>query len=65
MARSLVQQGELCEVFVDAPLGVAEQRDPKGLDKGARAYLTSACSQGESMPVKFGSSPRRRKKPPK
>ena len=36
MARALVQQSEFCEVFVDTPLGVAEQRDPKGLYKKAR-----------------------------
>ncbi len=36
MARALVQQGEFCEVFVDTPIGVAEQRDPKGLYKKAR-----------------------------
>jgi bifunctional enzyme CysN/CysC len=36
MARALVEQGEFCEVFVDAPLSVAEQRDPKGLYKKAR-----------------------------
>ena len=36
MARSLVQQSDFCEVFVDTPLGVAEQRDPKGLYKKAR-----------------------------
>ena len=36
MARSLVQPGEFCEVFVDTPIGVAEQRDPKGLYKKAR-----------------------------
>jgi bifunctional enzyme CysN/CysC len=36
MARGLVQQGEFCEVFVDTPLDVAEQRDPKGLYKKAR-----------------------------
>jgi len=36
MARSLVPQGEFCEVFVDTPIGVAEQRDPKGLYKKAR-----------------------------
>jgi bifunctional enzyme CysN/CysC len=35
-ARSLVQQGEFCEVFIDTPLGVAEQRDTKGLYKKAR-----------------------------
>ena len=36
MARSLVQQGEFCEVYVDTPMAVAEQRDPKGLYKKAR-----------------------------
>jgi bifunctional enzyme CysN/CysC len=36
MARSLLGEGEFIEVFVDTPLGVAEQRDPKGLYKKAR-----------------------------
>ncbi|CAB3739225.1 sulfate adenylyltransferase subunit CysN [Paraburkholderia rhynchosiae] len=36
MARDLVEAGEFIEVFVDAPLDVAEQRDPKGLYKKAR-----------------------------
>ena len=36
MARALVADGEFIEIFVDAPLGVAEQRDPKGLYKKAR-----------------------------
>jgi bifunctional enzyme CysN/CysC len=36
MARALMQSGEFCEVFVDAPLAVAEQRDPKGLYSKAR-----------------------------
>jgi bifunctional enzyme CysN/CysC len=36
MARSLFADGEFVEVFVDAPLSVAEQRDPKGLYKKAR-----------------------------
>jgi bifunctional enzyme CysN/CysC len=35
-ARDLVQKDEFCEVFVDTPLSVAEQRDPKGLYKKAR-----------------------------
>ena len=36
MARSLLGEGEFVEVFVDTPLGVAEQRDPKGpLQEGA------------------------------
>jgi bifunctional enzyme CysN/CysC len=36
MARSLFADGEFVEVFVDAPLSVVEQRDPKGLYKKAR-----------------------------
>jgi bifunctional enzyme CysN/CysC len=36
MARDLVEEGEFLEVFVDAPLEVAEQRDPKGLYAKAR-----------------------------
>ncbi|OFW16429.1 MAG: adenylyl-sulfate kinase [Acidobacteria bacterium RIFCSPLOWO2_12_FULL_67_14] len=37
MARELVEAGEFFEVFVDAPLPVAEARDPKGLYRKARA----------------------------
>jgi bifunctional enzyme CysN/CysC len=36
MARALVGEGEFIEIFVDAPIAVAEQRDPKGLYKKAR-----------------------------
>ncbi|HZI83906.1 MAG TPA: adenylyl-sulfate kinase, partial [Casimicrobiaceae bacterium] len=36
MARALMTEGEFIEVFVDAPLAVAEERDPKGLYKKAR-----------------------------
>ncbi|MCS7483547.1 adenylyl-sulfate kinase [Umezawaea endophytica] len=36
LARDLVAEGEFCEVFVDTPLAVAEQRDPKGLYAKAR-----------------------------
>jgi bifunctional enzyme CysN/CysC len=36
MARELMAPGEFIEVFVDVPLEVAEQRDPKGLYKKAR-----------------------------
>lgn len=35
--RNSLKQGEFIEVFVDAPLEVCEQRDPKGLYKKARA----------------------------
>jgi bifunctional enzyme CysN/CysC len=36
MARGLVGHAEFCEVFVDTPVGVAEQRDTKGLYRRAR-----------------------------
>jgi bifunctional enzyme CysN/CysC len=36
MARALMGEGEFIEVFVYTPIGVAEQRDPKGLYKKAR-----------------------------
>lgn len=36
MARSLFAENEFIETFVDSPLSVAEQRDPKGLYKKAR-----------------------------
>ncbi|WP_409574971.1 adenylyl-sulfate kinase [Sulfuritalea sp.] len=36
LARGLFEAGEFTEVFIDTPLGVAEQRDPKGLYRRAR-----------------------------
>ena len=36
MARGLVNEGEFFEIFIDAPLSLAESRDPKGLYKKAR-----------------------------
>jgi bifunctional enzyme CysN/CysC len=36
MARDLLESGEMIEVFVDTPLAVAEERDPKGLYRKAR-----------------------------
>lgn len=36
MARRLLQAGEFFEIFVDAPIAVAEARDPKGLYRKAR-----------------------------
>jgi len=36
LARSLVEEDEFVEVFVDTPLEVCQQRDPKGLYKKAR-----------------------------
>ena len=35
--RNTLKQGEFIEVFVDTPIEVCEQRDPKGLYKKARA----------------------------
>jgi adenylylsulfate kinase len=37
LVRELVEEGEFIEVFVDTPLNVCEDRDPKGLYKKARA----------------------------
>jgi len=39
MARELFDDGEFLEIFVDTPLELCEQRDPKGLYKKARAGL--------------------------
>ncbi|MEW6996648.1 adenylyl-sulfate kinase [Colwelliaceae bacterium BS250] len=37
MARAMLEQGEFIEVFIDTPIAICEQRDPKGLYKKARA----------------------------
>ena len=37
LARSLVEDNEFIEIFIDTPLNVAEERDVKGLYKKARA----------------------------
>ena len=37
LVRNLLGADEFVEVFVDAPLSVCEERDPKGLYKKARA----------------------------
>ncbi|MEC8197950.1 MAG: sulfate adenylyltransferase subunit CysN [Pseudomonadota bacterium] len=37
MARSLLEAGEFVEIFIDTPLDICEQRDPKGLYVKARA----------------------------
>ena len=36
MARSLMAPDEFIEIFVDTPLEICEQRDPKGLYRKAR-----------------------------
>ncbi len=43
--RALVKAGEFIEIFVDAPLSVCEERDPKGLYKKARA----AVAEGKGL----------------
>ncbi len=35
--RALVEEGEFIEVYIDTPLAICEQRDPKGLYHKARA----------------------------
>jgi adenylylsulfate kinase len=40
-ARHLVKPGEFVEIFVDAPIEICEQRDPKGLYKKARAAVAA------------------------
>ncbi len=37
LARELLEKGEFIEIFIDTPLEICEQRDPKGLYKKARA----------------------------
>ncbi len=37
LARERFEDGEFLEIFVDTPLEICEQRDPKGLYKKARA----------------------------
>ncbi|RED43751.1 sulfate adenylyltransferase subunit CysN [Aestuariispira insulae] len=37
LARNLLEENEFLEVFVDTPIEVCEERDPKGLYKKARA----------------------------
>ncbi|MDD5586005.1 MAG: sulfate adenylyltransferase subunit CysN [Alphaproteobacteria bacterium] len=39
MARSLFDEGEFMEIFIDTPMSVCEDRDPKGLYRKARAGL--------------------------
>jgi adenylylsulfate kinase len=36
MARDMLAQGEFLEIYIDTPIKVCEQRDPKGLYKKAR-----------------------------
>jgi bifunctional enzyme CysN/CysC len=51
LARSMMPEGEFCEIFVDTPLEMAEARDVKGLYKKARsgqiAHFTGISSPYE------------------
>lgn len=38
IAKSLVKYDEFVEVFIDTPIEICEQRDPKGLYKKARSW---------------------------
>jgi len=37
MAKAMLEKGEFIEVYIDTPISICEQRDPKGLYKKARA----------------------------
>jgi adenylylsulfate kinase len=37
VASEMLEQGEFMEVYIDTPIAICEQRDPKGLYKKARA----------------------------
>jgi bifunctional enzyme CysN/CysC len=55
-ARKLFEQGEFIEVFIDVPLTVAEERDPKGLYKKARQGKIPDFT-GIDSPYEIPSSP--------
>jgi adenylylsulfate kinase len=55
MARKMLEAGEFIEVFIDTPIAVCEQRDPKGLYKKARAGEIkdfTGIDSGYDVPVK-------------
>lgn len=54
--RSLFQAGEFFEVYINSPLEICEQRDPKGLYKKARAGEISAFT-GIDSPYESPDSP--------
>jgi bifunctional enzyme CysN/CysC len=56
LVRAMVEGGEFIEVFVDTPLAVCEQRDPKGLYKRARAGEVAAFT-GISSPYEAPEAP--------
>ncbi len=54
--RELVGDGEFLEVFVDTPLDVCEERDPKGMYKKARAGIIKQFT-GIDSPYEAPKSP--------
>lgn len=55
-ARMLVEEGEFIEVFINTPLEICEQRDPKGLYKKARKGEIAAFT-GISSPYEIPETP--------
>ena len=55
-ARALFAPGDFLEVFVDVPLTVAEERDPKGLYRKARSGLLSQFT-GIDVPYELPLTP--------
>jgi len=55
-ARAIQDKGDFVEVFVDVPLDVAEERDPKGLYKKARAGIIPSFT-GISAPYEAPVNP--------
>ena len=57
LAREAVEDGEFIEVFVDTPLEVAEQRDPKGLYAEGAPPASSPNFTGIDSPYEAPESP--------
>lgn len=55
-ARGIQKKGDFVEVYVDVPLDVAEERDPKGLYKKARAGIIPSFT-GISAPYEAPVNP--------
>ncbi|MEA3266150.1 MAG: adenylyl-sulfate kinase [Candidatus Fermentibacteria bacterium] len=55
-ARAMQNEGDFVEVLVDVPLAVAEERDPKGLYKKARAGIIPSFT-GISAPYEVPENP--------
>ena len=56
LARDLAEAGSFIEVFVDCPISICEQRDPKGVYKKARAGIIKEFT-GISAPYEIPESP--------